>query len=154
MSAKGIFVGRIASLNYEEVNTRNGGVTPKLTIQIITDDSYKDNSGNWVEKSSSFFLTDWGPRAQKINENNTLEKGFGLYAECKLTTNAVTKNGNTQYYSDISLQDFQITSRPKSWHDRRNNSPASNTQQLPQATQQGVLPINPNDQPSDDDIPF
>ena len=154
MSAKGIFIGRIASLNYQEINTRNNGVTPKLTIQIITDDSYKDKSGTWVEKSSSFFLTDWGPRAQKINQNGTLEVGFGLYAEVKMTTNVVVKNGQTNYYTDLSLQDFEITSRPKAWHDRRNNSMANAPQQLAQPPQQGYLAINPNDQPQDDDIPF
>lgn len=147
MSALGIFPGRIASLNYQVVDTRNSKQVPKMTIQVITDDGYMDKTTNkWVKKSSSFFLTAWGDRALKMHTNNTLEVGFTVYSTAKLTTNAVEdKHGNVNYYTDLTLGDLSILSRPKSWHDRRNNSPADNDQSIPQYNE---------DLPLDDDIPF
>ena len=48
MSALGIFPGRIASLNYQLVNTKNNAQVPKMVIQIITDDGYIDqNTKKW-----------------------------------------------------------------------------------------------------------
>ena len=151
MSALGIFPGRIASLNYQLVNTKNNAQVPKMVIQIITDDGYIDqNTRKWVKKTSSFFLTAWGERARKMYENNTLETGFTVHTTAKLTTNAVTDdNGNTNYYTDLTLDQLQILARPKSWHDRRNNSPVDSDQSIPQYN--GDLPLD--NQPHDD-IPF
>lgn len=147
MSALGVFPGRIASLNYQLVNTRNNAQVPKMVIQVITDDGYMDqNTNKWVKKTSSFFLTAWGDRARKMFENNTLEVGFTVYTTAKLTTNAITdNNGNVNYYTDVTLDQLQILARPKSWHDRRNNSPVNNEQSIPQYNE---------DLPLDDDIPF
>lgn len=157
MSAKATFIGRVANLNYVVLNTKNGP-TPKLEIQIICDDSYSNSAGVWVKKSSSFFIAAWGPYAQKLHENKTLEVGFGLVADAKMVVN-VKKD---VYYTDIKLEGFEITSRPKSWHDRRNNAIQNQQQEIyyppyepeNQPQQQSVPPINPNDQPDDDDIPF
>lgn len=152
MSALGIFPGRIASLNYQLVDTKNSAQVPKMVIQIITDDGYMDqNTKKWVKKTSSFFLTAWGDRARKMYENNTLETGFTVHTTAKLTTNAITDNhGNTNYYTDLTLDALQILARPKSWHDRRNNSPANNSQQIDNESD----PQYDEDLPLDDDIPF
>lgn len=139
MLAKAQFIGRIAKTQYSETNNR-----PRLGIQIITSEWYNNR-----ENTSSFFVTVWGNYAKTLHENNALEKGFMVHADCSL--NVTESNG--QYYTNMNVDSIKTLSRPQEWHERRKqqqvNSQVNSTAEAPVVTDPGVDATT-----VDDEIPF
>lgn len=109
------------------------------SFSIATDESYKDKSGNKVEKSEWHNITMWGKLAEIAAEY--LKKGKTVYIEGRLQTRKwQDKDGKDRYTTDITADKMQMLSGKGEY-----NTPKGASNQ----------PDNGGgDLPADDDIPF
>jgi single-strand DNA-binding protein len=69
-------------------------------FSMATTESYKDNSGNWQDKTEWHNIVAWRYLAEKAE--NQLHKGSQVYVEGKITTRQWTdKDNNTRYTTEI-----------------------------------------------------
>ncbi len=69
-------------------------------FSMATTESYKDNSGNWQDKTEWHNIVAWRYLAEKAETQ--LHKGSQVYVEGKITTRQWTdKDNNTRYTTEI-----------------------------------------------------
>ena len=69
-------------------------------FSMATTESYKDNSGNWQDKTEWHNIVAWRYLAEKAESQ--LHKGSQVYLEGKITTRQWTdKDNNTRYTTEI-----------------------------------------------------
>lgn len=87
-------LGRDVELRY----TPNG--TAVANFSLATTEGYKDNDGNWVDKTEWHNIVAWRKLAEICSEY--LEKGSKVYLEGKLTTESYEKDdGDRRYVTKI-----------------------------------------------------
>ena len=87
--------------------TANG--TAVCNMRLATNESYKDASGNFVDKAEWHSIVAWGRLAEICNEY--LRKGTHVYFEGSLQTRSwEDRDGNTRYSTEIKAQEMIILS--------------------------------------------
>jgi len=82
-----------------EIRTLESGIKV-VQFSMATTESYKDNSGNWQDKTEWHNIVAWRYLAEKAE--NQLHKGTQVYIEGKITTRQWTdKDNNTRYTTEI-----------------------------------------------------
>lgn len=68
-------------------------------FSLATNESYKGDDGNWVEKTEWHNITAWRKLAEICSQY--LKKGSKVYLEGKLQTETYEKDGKKNYYTKI-----------------------------------------------------
>jgi single-strand DNA-binding protein len=99
---KVMLIGHLGSdpeLRYTEGNV------PVTTFNVATNESYKDQNGNLVERTEWHRIVAWRKLAELFAEY--LKKGTKVYLEGKLQTRSWDdKDGNKRYTTEIVVNDF------------------------------------------------
>ena len=86
-----------------------GSGTAVCNLRIATNESYKDASGEWVERTEWHSVVAWSRLAEICNEY--LKKGSQAYFEGSLQTRQwEDKDGNTRYTTEIKAREMMILS--------------------------------------------
>jgi single-strand DNA-binding protein len=128
-------------------------------FSIATNEGYKNNDGDWVDRTEWHEIVGWRGLAERAE--NTLKKGMLVYVEGKLSTRKwQDKDGQDRYRTEIVANYFRILNSREggpsggdggyfpSEKDAPPSSQPSN-ETAPQAMQQEV-----SDSGADDDLPF
>jgi len=98
MINKVTLVGRLGS-DPEVRRLENGAAVAKFSV--ATNESYKDNMGNWQDRTEWHSVVAWRYLAEKAE--NSLKKGSLVYIEGKLGTRKwQDQNGNDRYTTDVT----------------------------------------------------
>lgn len=147
---KVILIGRLGKdpqLNYTQ------GGTPVANFSLATDEGYKDQNGNRVEKTEWHRVVCWSKTGELVS--NYLRKGSLAMVEGKLETRKwQDQQGNDRYTTEIRALNVQfLESRKQAQQD--NYAPA------PEVPQQEGPPLKPsvpagyeNKADQMDDMPF
>ncbi|MBE0642918.1 MAG: single-stranded DNA-binding protein [Bacteroidetes bacterium] len=99
---KVMLIGHLGSdpeLRYTEGNV------PVATFNVATNESYKDQNGNLVDRTEWHRCVAWRKLAELFGEY--LKKGSKVYLEGKLQTRQWDdKDGNKRYTTEIVISDF------------------------------------------------
>lgn len=81
--------------------------TAVCNIRLATNESYKDASGEWVERTEWHSLVAWSRLAEICNEY--LKKGSQAYFEGKLQTRSYEdKSGVKKYTTEINVSEMML----------------------------------------------
>jgi single-strand DNA-binding protein len=79
----------------------------KAMLALATQESYKNNKGEWVDLTYWHNLVAWGEEALRIADH--VRKGSEITVEGKLTTRRYEdKDGSTRYITEVVLQDVHM----------------------------------------------
>lgn len=94
-------VGQDPELRY------TGSGTAVCNMRLATNESYKDASGEWVERTEWHSVVAWARLAEICNEY--LKKGSQVYIEGSLQTrNYEDKDGVTKYTTEIKAKEMMM----------------------------------------------
>ncbi len=98
--------------------------TAVCNIRLATNESYKDSSGEWVEKTEWHSVVAWARLAEICNEY--LKKGSQVYFEGSLQTRSwEDKDGNTRYTTEVKAKEMMILSGSGSGDGAAGSPPAA-----------------------------
>ena len=101
---KAIIVG---NLGQDPEMRYTGSGTAVCNMRVATNESYKDASGEWVEKTEWHSVVAWARLAEICNEY--LKKGSQVYFEGSLQTRSwEDRDGNTRYTTEIKAREMMI----------------------------------------------
>lgn len=101
-----------------------GNGTAVCNIRLATTESYKDNDGNWQEKTEWHSLVAWSRLAEICNEY--LKKGSQAYFEGSLQTRQYEdKEGNTRYTTEVKVKEMMLLSGDRSAGGDGSSKPAA-----------------------------
>lgn len=84
-----------------------GSGTAVCNLRIATNESYKDSSGEWVDRTEWHSVVAWARLAEICNEY--LKKGSQVYIEGSLQTrNYDDKDGITRYTTEIKAREMMM----------------------------------------------
>lgn len=134
------------------------GGTAVANLSMATSEKYKDQSGEWVEKTEWHRLTAWGRTAEICGEY--LSKGSRIYIEGKLQTRKWTdKEGNDRYTTEVVVREMKMLGdRNQNGQGGQNGQgqsygrPQGQSQAYGQQSHRPASPPPPDD--FEDDIPF
>ena len=133
------FIGRLGR-DPETRYLTNGDAVTNITLAV--DESYKDKSGNKIDKCEWINVTFYRKLAEIVGEY--LIKGSLVYVSGKMQTRKWTdKNGIERYTTEIIANDMKMLSSKQN----ANNKESDLTQQRSDNTDTGFDDM-------DDDIPF
>lgn len=133
------FIGRLGR-DPETRYLTNGDAVTNITLAV--DESYKDKSGNKVDKCEWINVTFYRKLAEIVGQY--LTKGSLIYVSGKMQTRKLTdKNGIERYTTEIIASDMKMLSSKQN----ANNKESDLTQQRSDNTDTGFDDM-------DDDIPF
>lgn len=123
-----------------------GSGTAVCNMRLATNESYKDKSGETVDRTEWHSLVAWDRLAEICNEY--LRKGSQVYFEGKLQTRKwQDKSGNDRYSTEIKVTEMSMLgSDRQDEHYQRDPSPEPEPQEEPAYTQDTFEP--------DDELPF
>ena len=138
-----------------EVRYVAGNTIPVVRVSLATDERYKDDQGNWQDRTEWHTVVAWRRLAELIGQY--VKKGDRLYIEGKLQTSSWDdqKTGEKKYRTEIVASDLVLlggrrgdvgegaTSRPTA-----TSAPANFDQRAPEEAADHGAPI------TDSDIPF
>ncbi len=96
MINKVILVGRLGKDPILR-NTANG--VPVATFSVATSESYKDDKGDWQDKTEWHNIVAWREKAEVAMKY--FKKGSLVYVEGKMTTRTYEQEGQTKYITEI-----------------------------------------------------
>ena len=130
-----------------------GSGTAVCNIRLATNESYKDASGEWVERTEWHSVVAWARLAEICNEY--LKKGSQVYFEGSLQTRQwEDKDGNTRYTTEIKAREMMMLSgREGGGGSFGSSSPASSMSSPAPAAADSGKRDDYTFQP-DDDLPF
>ncbi len=141
---KVILIGRIGK--DPDVHTFEDG-TKKISFSLATTESYRNNSGEWIDQTEWHNIVGFRYLADK-----SVAKGDLVYIEGKIKTRKYTdRDGNDRYITEIIADKINILIR---------NQPGNRTYTPQEAKDNTAEPAHsvPADQPEDtaaaDDLPF
>jgi single-strand DNA-binding protein len=91
-------LGKDPELSY----TPSGVALCKFTI--ATNESYKGDDGNWIEKTEWHNITVWRKLAEICSQY--LKKGSKIYLEGKIQTDTYEKDGKKNYFTKIVMNEM------------------------------------------------
>lgn len=119
MSATSNITGRVGKVTYYQNFQTKFGITQKLVIFLLSDDSYYDQNNVRVERTSPYFITVWGNYAESLYTNKSFVKGFKFSILTERFNIESTTNGQKTYYAEDRLLRYERVSVPQSHY---NNS--------------------------------
>jgi single-strand DNA-binding protein len=138
-----------------EIRTlENGAMVARL--RIATDEGYKDNTGNWVDRTEWHDVVAWRGVAERAQRS--LKKGMLVYIEGKLQTRSWKDKdtGQDRYKTEVVANYFRIVNSRGIDEDGPSTGPSSSNRgnngggtPTPTTTPQG----NPESS-AEDDLPF
>ena len=82
-----------------------GSGTPVCSLRLATNDSYKDNEGNFVDRTEWHTVVAWARLAEICSEY--LAKGSQVYIEGSLQTRTwEDRDGNTRYSTEVKAREM------------------------------------------------
>ena len=116
-----LIIGRIGK-DPEVRHTQSGQSV--ASFSVATDESYKDQSGQKVEKTEWHRITAWGKQAEFIG--NYLGKGRLVYIEGKIETRKWTdNNGQERYTTEIKAERVQAMDKRPDGQPQSTGQPAA-----------------------------
>lgn len=101
---KAILVG---NLGQDPELRYTGSGTAVCNMRLATNESYKDASGEWVERTEWHNVVAWGRLAEICNEY--LRKGSQAYFEGSLQTRQwEDRDGNTKYTTEVKAREMML----------------------------------------------
>jgi len=100
---KTMLIGRLGNdpeTNYHDVNN------PVTNFSFATDESYRDKSGNKIERTEWHRIEAWGKLAEIAQKH--FKKGAQMYLEGKIKTTSYEKSGDKRYSTQILLKEFKF----------------------------------------------
>ena len=85
--------------------------TAVCKFSLATNDSYKGDDGNWVERTEWHNITAWRKLAEVCSQY--LKKGSRIYLEGKIQTDTYEKDGKKNYFTKIVINEMVMLD-PKS----------------------------------------
>jgi single-strand DNA-binding protein len=137
-----------------EVRYVAGNTIPVVRISLATNERYKDDQGNWQDKTEWHTVVAWRRLAEIIGQY--VKKGDRLYVEGKLQTSSWDdqKTGEKKYRTEVVADDLVLVGG-------RRDAPAgdfASRSSAPQGAnnydQRGPEPAGDNTMITDSDIPF
>ena len=90
----------IGNLGKDPEHRRLDNGSTVATFSMATNESYKDKSGEWQQRSEWHNIVVWNKMADAAEKY--YKKGMQLYVEGKLTTRSYTaKDGSTRYTTEV-----------------------------------------------------
>ena len=125
-------------------------------FSMATTESYKDNSGNWQDKTEWHNIVAWRYLAEKAESQ--LHKGSQVYIEGKITTRQWTdKDNNTRYTTEIIADKLMALGKREGGGSGNyppppslENAPAKPAANTTKAEEPNIAPK----QETEDDLPF
>ncbi|AFM04472.1 single stranded DNA-binding protein [Bernardetia litoralis DSM 6794] len=147
-----------------EIRTLENG-TKVSTISIATSENFKDQSGEWQERTEWHRVVLWRWNAEKAEK---LKKGDKVYIEGKLSTRSWEQDGVKKYVTEVVANDLQFTAKmgdgnynggvPMPTQDpyagTANTSTSSNTTTQPATEKTEVSADLSGSNNPEDDLPF
>lgn len=88
-----------------EIRTLESG-RKMAKFSIATNDSYRNNGGEWITETQWHNIIAWGKVAEKVEE--LLDKGSEISLEGKLMNSTyVDKTGAKKYYTHVQVNSFE-----------------------------------------------
>lgn len=113
-------------------------------FSVATDEGYRDNSGNWVDRTEWHDVVAWRGLAERAQ--NTLKKGMLVFVEGKLSTRKwQDQNGQDRYRTEVVANYFRILNS-------RGLEGEGNDQDL--SRPDASTPVGEVPDSADDDLPF
>ncbi len=147
----------IGNLGQDPELRYTGNGTAVCNLRIATNESYKDQEGQLVEKTEWHSVVAWSRLAEICGEY--LKKGSRVYFEGSLQTRSwEDRDGNTRYTTEIKAREMMmLDSRggdiDNGNYDQRRSQPQQ--QRQPQQQQQQAQPQTADESfAPDDDLPF
>ena len=138
----------VGNLGAEPELRYTGSGTAVCNLRVATNESYKDQSGEWVERTEWHSIVAWDKLAEIANEY--LKKGSQAYFEGSLQTRSYEdKSGATKYATEIKLNELMLLSGGE-----RSGGEASHTSQGSQKTSQAPKARQAEVFQPDDLLPF
>ena len=101
-----------------------GTGTPFCRLRVATNESFKNQDGEWTERTEWHTLVAWAKLAEICNQY--LKKGDQAYFEGSLQTRSFEdSNGHTRYVTEVKLREMILLGSPSS--DRASAAVASAT---------------------------
>ena len=142
-------IGRLGR-DPEQRFTQAGGAISNFSV--ATDEGYKDQQGNKVEKTEWHRVVAFGKTAELCSKY--LSKGSLVYVSGKLQTRKwQDKQGVDRYQTEIVAQNVQFLDRKESGGNRGAETRQSGTQ-AQDAPQEDDGPQFPNEAGGTDEVPF
>ncbi|MGD8862104.1 MAG: single-stranded DNA-binding protein [Myxococcales bacterium] len=81
--------------------------TAVLNLRLATNERWKDQSGEWKDKTEWHSVIVWGKRGEALNK--ILSKGSHMYVDGRLQTRSwEDRDGNKRYTTEIVAQDIKL----------------------------------------------
>jgi single-strand DNA-binding protein len=129
-------LGKDPELKYTEKGTAY------CNFSIATDESYKDENGNKVERTEWHNIITWRKLAEICQQY--LKKGSKIYCEGKLQTDSYEKDGVKRYSTKIVMTDMAMLDSKGSGSTSGSSDKVSEVSSKPAGNTTG----------DDDDLPF
>jgi len=118
--------------------TPSGVAVCKFTL--ATNESYKGDDGNWIEKTEWHNIVAWRKLAEICSQY--LKKGSKIYAEGKIQTDTYEKDGKKNYFTKIVMNEMTML-----------DSKGSGSTTMSDASVNGETSVV-SDKGSEEDLPF
>lgn len=157
MVNKVTLIGRLGA-DPEVRRLENGAAVAR--IRMATNESYKDNAGNWQDRTEWHTVIGWRLLAEKAE--NSFKKGSLVYVEGKLQTREWSdQNGNKRYNTEVVANYMRLLSKDNAQGGAGNAYFPSADDAPPTVTTQNsddngtAAPANETvSESADDDLPF
>ncbi|MGM0588707.1 MAG: single-stranded DNA-binding protein [Bacteroidota bacterium] len=151
---KAMIIGRLGA-DPEVRYTQNN--TAVANMNVATSERYKDNMGEWKERTEWHRVVAWGRTAEICNEY--LRKGSLVYFEGPIQTRQwEDKDGNTRYTTEIKALRMQMLDSKSDNGSANQSKPAQQGAQQQQAggkqAANSAVDLNETFEDIDDDLPF
>jgi len=136
----------IGNLGQDPELRYTGNGTAVCNLRLATNESYKDQDGQLVERTEWHSIVAWSRLAEICAEY--LRKGSRVYFEGSLQTRSwEDRDGNTRYTTEIKVREMMMLDNRES-----NGTSEASTAQRSRATE--VAETVPSSFAPDDDLPF
>lgn len=137
-----------------ELKMLNGGQAV-LNLRVATAESYKDQSGEWKERTEWHTVQVWGKRGESLAK--ILFKGSRVCVEGKLQTRASEKNGEKRYFTSVNATSVYLCDARRGGGDQEEMPSGGGGTRRQSAPKQQHAPTaydGFDDMGGDNDIPF
>jgi single-strand DNA-binding protein len=78
-----------------------------LKLRLATTERYKDQSGEWKDRTEWHSVTVWGKRGEALSK--FLNKGSNIFVEGSLRTTSWEKDGQKHYRTEVNANQVLLT---------------------------------------------
>ena len=120
----------LGNLGADPVHRTTNGGKDVVSFSLATQESWKDQNGEWKNKSEWHKIVAWGNVAKVIK--NKCQKGTQVYIEGKIQTRKWQDNeGNDKYTTEINVQKILFLSKLKDSNSAGNQPPPMDDDDTP-----------------------